>query len=77
MARCVRRTFLCGVDELSGKLYEHRHGWLETKLLNLPNIFAIDIAAYVIMSNHYHAELHINSVRANSWSDLVVVERWH
>ena len=77
MARCVRRAFLCGVDELSGKSYEHRRGWLETKLLNLPNIFAIDIAAYAIMSNHYHAVLHINTARAKSWSDLEVVERWH
>ena len=77
MARCVRRAFLCGVHELSYKSYEHRRGWLETKLLNLPNIFAIDIAAYVIMSNHYHAVLHINAARAKSWSDLEVVERWH
>ena len=77
MARCVRRAFLCGVDELSGKSYEHRRGWLENKLLSLPNIFAIDIAAYAIMSNHYHVVLHINAARAKEWSDLEVVERWH
>ena len=51
VSRCVRRAFLCGQDQLSGKSYEHRRGWLEKKLLRLPEIFAIDIAAYAIMSN--------------------------
>jgi hypothetical protein len=77
IARCVRRAFLCGDDVLTGKSYEHRRGWLEDRLLELPNVFAIDIAAYAIMSNHYHVVLHINTVSAKSWSDLDVVERWH
>jgi len=45
--------------------------------LELPKVFAIDIAAYAIMSNHYHVILHINTDRAKSWSDYEVVERWH
>ena len=77
VARCVRRAFLCGDDMQTGKNYEHRRGWLETKLLELPSVFAIDVAAYAIMSNHYHAVLHINVERAKTWSDLEVVERWH
>ncbi len=77
VARCVRRAFLCGQDVQSGKSYEHRRGWLEARLLELPKVFAIDVAAYAIMSNHYHAVLHINIKRAKSWSDLEVVERWH
>ena len=77
VARCVRRAFLCGDDVQTGKNYEHRRGWLETKLLELPSVFAIDVAAYAIMSNHYHAVLHINVERAKTWSDLEVVERWH
>ncbi len=77
VARCVRRAFLCGTDVQTGTSYEHRRGWLEDRLLELPTIFAIDVAAYAIMSNHYHAVLHINVKRAKSWSDLDVVERWH
>ena len=51
VARCVRRAFLCGVDSVSGHSYEHRRAWLEDRLLELPKVFAIDIAAYAIMSN--------------------------
>lgn len=77
VARCVRRAFLCGQDSITGNSYEHRRGWLEDRLLELPKVFAIDIAAYAIMSNHYHVILHINSDRAKLWSDYEVVERWH
>lgn len=41
----------------------------------MPKVFAIDIAAYAIISNHYHVILHIN--RAKTWPDFEVVERWH
>jgi recombinational DNA repair ATPase RecF len=39
------------VDSQSGQSYEHRRAWLEDRLLELPKVFAIDIAAYTIMSN--------------------------
>jgi len=77
ISRCVRRAFLCGEDRVSGNSYEHRRAWVEDKLLELPNIFAIDVAAYAVMSNHYHAVLHIDVERAKSWSDRDVVENWH
>ncbi len=77
VSRCVRRAFLCGLDQLTGKSYEHRRGWLENKLLSLPSIFSIEIAAYAIMSNHYHVVLYVDAERANNWSDYEVAERWH
>ena len=52
VSRSVRRAFLCGTDSITGESYEHRRSWLENKPLELPQVFAIPIAAYVIMSNH-------------------------
>jgi hypothetical protein len=75
--RCVRRAFLCGKDHFSGKDFEHRRQWIEVWLLDLSAFFVIDIAAYAIMSNHYHVVLHINKKRANNWSHIEVCERWH
>jgi len=77
VSRCVRRAFLCGIDSVSGESYEHRRGWLEGKLLELPQIFAIQIAAYAIMSNHYHVVLFVDAEAAKAWTDEEVVQRWH
>ena len=77
ISRCVRRAFLCGFDSASGTDYEHRRGWIEDKLLELGQIFALDVCAYAIMSNHYHVVLHIDADQAQGWDDREVVARWH
>jgi len=74
--RCVRRAYLCGEDHSTGKNYDHRKQWLVSRLRFLSYIYAIDICAYAVLSNHYHVVLHVDQARANSWSDLEVVERW-
>lgn len=77
VSRCVRRAFLCGEDKYSGKNYNHRRQWVLDKLHFLSDIFAIDIAAYAIMSNHYHLVLRVDRKRALAWNDDEVIERWY
>lgn len=77
VSRCVRRAFLCGEDPVSGESFEHRRGWVENRLLFLASVFAIDVCAYAVMSNHLHVVLHINAEKAAKWSTLEVLKRWH
>ena len=76
IARCVRHSFLCGEDRFSGRNFDHRKGWLVDRMKFLSGVFAIDICAYAVMSNHYHLVLHWNIEQAQRWSDREVVERW-
>jgi REP element-mobilizing transposase RayT len=77
VSRCVRRAFLCGVDDVSGQSYEHRRQWIEDKLLALAEVFALDVCAYAVMSNHYHVVLHVDNKAAESWDMDEVIDRWH
>ncbi len=76
VSRCVRRAFLCGKDALTGYNFEHRRQWVENRLIELTEIFAIDLCAYTVMSNHYHVVLHIDSKSLCAWTDDEVIERW-
>ena len=77
VSRCVRRAFLCGRDASTGKDHEHRREWIEEEILRLTGIFALDVSAYAVMSNHFHVVLYINSEKSDSWSDEEVIDRWH
>jgi REP element-mobilizing transposase RayT len=77
VSRCVRRSFLCGEDKVSGQSYEHRRGWVEERLLLLSSVFAIDICAYAVMSNHTHIVMHVDKRLALSWSVDEVLSRYH
>ena len=77
ISRCVRRAYLCGKDPLTGRSYEHRRDWVETKLLQLGNIFCIDICAYAVMSNHTHLVLHVNLKKSKRLNNKAILIRWH
>ena len=68
---------MCGQDQHSGQCFEHRRGWIEDRLLYLAKYFAIDIAAYAVMSNHLHVVLRVDVDMATAWSDKKVVRQWH
>lgn len=76
VSRCVRRAFLSGIDHVTGQSYEHRRQWIEDRIRLLSSIFAIDIAAYAVMSNHYHIVVKICPEQTAQWSNREVLERW-
>jgi putative transposase len=76
VSRCVRRAYLCGRDEVSGRDYEHRRQWIEDRIAELCKIFSIDIVAYAIMHNHFHLVVRVCQERADGWSDAEVAQRW-
>jgi putative transposase len=76
ISRCVRRAFLCGKDRLSGKSFEHRRAWIRSRLRSLTEVFAIEVIAYAILSNHLHSLLRNRPDLAKGWSDEEVARRW-
>ena len=76
ISRCVRRHFLCGVDPWTGKDYSTRKQDIKDRLALLAEVFAVDVCAYAILSNHYHLVVHIDEPAALEWSPLEVARRW-
>ncbi len=75
-SRCVRRAYLCGHDAETGRSYNHRKQWIEDRIRLLSSLFAIDICAYAVMSNHYHVVVKIAPEQSGKWSDNEVLKRW-
>jgi len=76
VSRCVRRAFLCGKDHIPGRCFEHRRSWIEDRILELADAFAISVYSYAVMSNHFHVVLHVDPPVASSWTDEEVARRW-
>ena len=76
-SRTVRKAFLCGVDKETGVSYEHRRTWLEKRIFQLSQVFAIDICAHAVMYNHLHLVLYVDVGQLKTWSTAEVLSRWH
>jgi len=75
-SRCVRRAFLYGFDPLTRRDFSHRKAWLVERLRFLASVFAIEVCAYAVMLNHYHAILRTRPDIVALWSDREVATRW-
>lgn len=76
ISRCVRRAFLCGEDALTGRSFEHRKQWVEDRLLELAEVFAVGVYAYAVMSNHLHLVVYVDPSATLVWSPDEVAQRW-
>ncbi len=74
--RCVRRAFLCGIDEYTGQSFEHRKHWVQARIALVASCFAADVLAYAVMSNHLHIVIHMDPTHVGSWDDETVIKRW-
>jgi REP element-mobilizing transposase RayT len=75
ISRCVRRQFLCGLDPRTGRDFSHRRDWIRQRVFELQSVFAIDILAYAVMSNHLHLVLRVDQQRALDWEAREVARR--
>ncbi|MBU2547177.1 MAG: transposase, partial [Proteobacteria bacterium] len=76
VSRCVRRAFLCGLDTRTGRSYEHRKAWIQTRLKEIAVAFGIEVITYAVMSNHLHVVLRTRPDLVEGWSDEETAERW-
>ena len=76
MNRVVRGCFLMGIDEFTGKNYDHRKTWVEKELKRLAAGFGIDLLNFAILSNHFHLILRSRPDVVATWDDAEVARRW-
>jgi hypothetical protein len=74
--RCVRRAYLYGIDAVTNQDFSHRKAWIVDRMKHLATIFAVEVCAYAIMSNHYHNILRTRPDIVAGWSDREVAIRW-
>ena len=75
ISRCSRRANLFGEGEATGQEGD-RKAWIERRLQELDNIFAVSTGGFAVLDNHLHLLLRIDVDASAQWSDEEVVRRW-
>lgn len=70
ITRCVRRALLLSEGA------ENRKDWIERRLAELAEIFAVGVGGFAVLDNHLHILIRIDPETAANWSDEEVVSRW-
>ncbi len=75
-SRCVQKAYLCGMDPETNKDFSYRRGWIESLLLYLAGVFALDVGNYNVLTNHTHVILRTRPDIAATWSAEELALRW-
>ena len=73
ISRCSRRAHLFG--EVGPDAVD-RKAWIENRLKQLDDIFAVSVGGFSVLDNHLHLLLRIDVDQPSTWSDEEVVRRW-
>lgn len=76
VTRCVRQAFLCDTTTPCSRDGEARQAWIERRILELAECFAVGIYAWAAMSNHCHIVVLLDPLKPQNWSDAEVARRW-
>lgn len=76
VARCVRNARLVWFDTSAQQSVAHRKAWVERRIIQLGEIFACDVLAYVVLYDRYHLIVQMNPTNANTWSNEEIARRW-
>ena len=67
---------MCGALSCSAKGPTTEKEWVENRLEELAEIFAIAVGGFSVMDNHLHVLVRLDQDIARNWSDKEVVRRW-
>jgi REP element-mobilizing transposase RayT len=70
VTRCVRRAFLLGEGE------SDRKQWIENRIEELAQVFAVAVGGFSVMDNHLHLLLRLDPDLAAGWSVEEITRRW-
>ncbi|MCJ8313521.1 MAG: transposase [Saccharospirillaceae bacterium] len=75
--RAVRAAFILDDNSDHDPDKINRRQWIEDRILFLTTVFAIDVCAYAVMSNHYHVILDVHKNHSDDWEPIEIITRWH